>query len=384
MIRRISPLIAMLFALSASVQAQESRGTIVGRVTDQSGAAIPAAKVDVTNKAQGVTQSLLANETGLYQATFLLPGQYEVTVEAPGFKKAVRQTVDVNVGDRVTVDIVLEVGATEQSVTVTSESPLLETATASTGQVIDTKRITELPIAHGQPFALIGLSAGVSQNTTSATLDRPFEPTHIIGYAIAGTRQNRSDITIDGIPSTATANANEVIASYVPPADIVQEFRVQTATYDAQFGNTEGGVTNISIKSGTNDFHGTGYYYAMRPELFANSWFANANRQPRTDFNYHRYGGSIGGPVTIPKIYDGKNRTFFMYGYEGIRESRPRNNGVKTTLTDANKTGDFSALLALPNGSQYQIYNPLTRRETAPGSGISSPILSRTILFRLI
>ncbi len=368
--RRISSLIAMLCLVASIGQTQESRGTISGRVTDQSGAAIPAAKVDVTNKAQGVTQSVTANETGLYQATFLLPGQYEVAVSASGFKKAVRQTVDVNVGDRVAVDMVLEVGGTEQSVTVSSESPLLETATASTGQVIDTKRITELPIAHGQPFALIGLSAGVSQNTSSATLDRPFEPTHIIGYAIAGTRQNRSDITIDGIPSTATANANEVIASYVPPADIVQEFRVQTATYDAQFGNTEGGVTNISIKSGTNDFHGTGYYYAMRPQLFANSWFANANRQERADFNYHRYGGSFGGPLVLPKIYNGKNRTFFMYGYEGINESRPRNNGTKTTLTDANKAGDFSALLALPNGSQYQIFNPLTRRETAAGSGI--------------
>jgi hypothetical protein len=123
MIRRTSSMIAMLCALVLSSQAQESRGTIVGRVTDQSGAAIPAAKVDVTNKAQGVTQSVTANETGLYQATFLLPGQYEVAVAAQGFKKAVRQTVDVNVGDRVTVDMVLEVGATEQSVTVTSESP---------------------------------------------------------------------------------------------------------------------------------------------------------------------------------------------------------------------------------------------------------------------
>lgn len=352
------------------VAAQESRGTIVGRVSDPSGAAVPGAAVEVTNKAQGVKQTLKTNDAGLYQATYLLPGEYQVAVAADGFKRAVRETVTVNVSDRISVDMTLELGGTDQSITVTAESPLLETASGSIGQVIDTKRIAELPIAHGQPFGLIGLSAGVSQNLGSARLDRPFEPTHIIGFAIAGTRQNRSDITIDGIPSTATANANEVIASYVPPADIVQEFRVQTATFDAQFGNSEGGVTNISIKSGTNDFHGTAYYYSMRPQWFANEWFANANRQERADFNYHRPGGSFTGPVWLPKIYNGKNRTFFTYGYEAIRESRPRNNGVLTTLTEANKNGDFSALLALPNGSQYQIYDPATRRETSPGSGV--------------
>jgi hypothetical protein len=289
--------------------------------------------------------------------------------------------VSVNVNDRLNVDITLEVGVTDQVVTVTAESPLLDTASASVGQVIDTKRIAELPVAHGQPFALIGLSAGVAFSGNQ-TLDRPYEPTHIVGYAVNGTRSNRSDVTIDGIPSTATANANEVTASYVPPQDIVQEFRVQSATFDAQFGNTEGGVTNITIKSGTNNFHGTAYYYKQAPELFANNWFANANNQPRTDFNYDRWGGSFGGPVWLPKLYDGRNRTFFMYGPEGFKDSRPRNNGVNTTLTEVNKVGDFSALLAL--GPQYQIYNPLTRRETAPGVFTADPFPNNFIPDNLI
>jgi hypothetical protein len=348
------------FALSA----QEFRGTIVGRITDQSGAVMAGVNVEITNKLQGVKLNLTSNESGQYQAPFLTPGQYQVSASRSGFKRSFRDSIEVNVSDRVSVDLVLEVGGTDQSVTVTSEQALLETTNGSVGKVIDGKRLTELPIAHGQPFSLIGLTAGTAF-TGSQTLDRPFEPTHIVGYAVNGVRANRSDVTIDGIASTSTANANEVTASYVPPADIVQEFRVQTAAFDAQFGNTEGGNTNVVLKSGTNRFAGSAYYYKMPAELFANNWFANANRQARPDFEYNRWGGYFSGPIRIPKVYDGRNKTFFLWGYEQFDESRPRNNGVQTTLTDPNKRGDFSALLALSN--QYQIYNPLTRRALAGG-----------------
>lgn len=162
----------------------------------------------------------------------------------------------------------------------------------------------------------------------------------------------------------------------------MQEFKVQSATFDAQFGNTEGGVTNISIKSGANDFHGSAYYYKMSPSLFANQWFANAQSQPRTNFDYDRWGGSAGGPIFIPKFYDGRNRTFFMWGYEQFSESRPRNNGVKTTLTEANMQGDFSALLGL--SSSYQIYNPFTRRQTTPGVYQADPFAGNRIPNALI
>jgi hypothetical protein len=357
--------------------AQESRGTVTGRVVDPSEAVVPGATIEVTNKAQGVRQTFTTNESGLYQAPYLIPGLYTISASAQGFKRAVRDNVDVTVGERVGVDLTLEIGDATQAVNITAEAELLNTATSSSGQVVDTKRLAELPIAHGQPLQLMGLAAGVAY-TGSATLDRPFEPTHIAAFAINGTRANRSDITIDGIPSTATANANEVTASYVPPQDTVQEFRVQTATFDAQFGNTEGGVTNISMKSGTNEFHGSAYYYKQAPSLFANNWFANANNQPRTDFNYDRFGGSFGGYVWLPKLYNGKNRTFFMYGPEAFKDSRPRNNGTPTTLTDANKRGDFSAQLA-GGGSAYQIYDPLTRRETSPGVFTGQPFPNNVI-----
>ena len=272
------------------------------------------------------------------------------------------------------------IGQTVESVTVLADTPLLETTNASLGNVVDTRRIAQLPTPHGDPYALIGLAAGVTY-TGSARLDRPFEPTHIVGYSMDGTRGNRSDLTIDGVPSTATANAGEVIASYVPPSDIVQEFKVQTATFDAGTGNTEGGVTNLVIKSGTNKLRGTIYIAKTPGELFANDFFANANNIPLAPFSYNRYGGMAGGPVVLPG-YDGRGKTFFMYGFEGIHESRPRNNGTPTVPTEKMRNGDFSELLAL--GSQYQIYNPFTRRAIGGGRFQQDPFPGNIIPQQLI
>jgi len=339
--------------------AQEARGSITGKIQDSGQSAISGAPVKITNVAMGTTISLVTNDAGAYNAFYLIPGTYQITVEANGFKKFVRDGIQLRVNDLLEIDIVLEVGSISDLVTVSADAPALDTTSGSLGQVIDARRVAELPIPHGDPFKLIGLASGVTFSR-DLRLDRPFEPTHIVGYSIDGTRANRSDVTIDGIPSTSTANAGEVIASFVPPQDLVQEFKVQTATFDAQFGNTEGGVTNISIKSGTNDFHGTAYYTNMTPGLFANDFFANRNNQERPDFNYDRWGGTVGGPVRIPKVYNGRNKTFFMYGIESIPESRPRNNGVFNIPTAKMRTGDFSELLAVNAG--YQLYNPFTAR----------------------
>ena len=353
MMSRFRTLIVAITLAASAAWAQEARGSLVGRITDSSGAPILGASVQVTNKAMGTSQKLTTNETGFCQASYLIPGAYRVEVQFAGFKKSVRDGVEVRVNDRIEIVISLEVGAAEQSVTVVGETPLLNTASASLGTVIDARRVAELPVPHGNPMFLISLAAGVSFNR-DARLDRPFEPTHIVGYSMDGTRANRSDVTLDGSVATATANNGEVIASYVPPADIIAEFKVQTATFDASFGQTEGGVTNISVRSGTNDFHGTAYYNKQAPNLFANDYFANLNGVAKANFTYNRYGGSYSGPVRIPKLYNGKNKTFFLYGYEGIKEDRPRNNGTPTVPTVRMKGGDFSELFALPNSTQYR------------------------------
>ncbi len=359
-----------VWALMAGVAgAQDSRGTITGTVRDSSKAVVPGATVTMTSEAMGNPITTITNADGYFQAPYLIAGAYKITVELPGFKRYVREGVQVRIADRLELDIVLEVGGTVEEVTVSASTPLLETTNASLGNVVDARRIAELPTPHGDPYALIGLAAGVAY-TGSLRLDRPFEPTHIVGYAMDGTRGNRSDLTIDGVPSTATANANEVIASYVPPPDIVQEFKVQTATFDASMGNTEGGVTNLSIKSGTNSLKGSAYFVKTPPSLFSNDFFANALNEPLPDFTYNRYGGMAGGPVMLPG-YDGRRKTFFTYGFEGIHETRPRNNGTPTVPTEKMRNGDFSELLAL--GPQYQIYNPFTRRAIGGGRFQSDP-----------
>lgn len=372
----ISRSLVILLCLAVCAFSQETRGTIVGRVLDASGGVIPSAKVEIVSQAQGTKFTATTNQDGLYQVPFLIAGQYTLTVEVQGFRKFRRENIELRINDRIEVEVQLEVGSPDQSVTVSSETPLLNTESASLGTVVDGKRVTELPIPHGNAYFLMGLAAGVSFNR-DPRLDRPFEPTHIVGYSMDGTRANRSDVTLDGASSTATANGGEVIASYVPPADLIAEFKVQTATFDASFGNTEGGVTNMSIKSGTNQVKGTVYYTSMSPETSANDFFANANRVARPDFFYHRYGGTVGGPIRIPKVYDGRNKTFFMYGYEGIREGRPRNNGTPTVPTQEYKNGNFSRLLGV--ASTYQIYNPFTRRAIAGGRIQSDPFPNNII-----
>src|SRR5688572_25586010 len=369
LVRVARVMVVVLLAGAPIAAAQDARGTITGTVVDASKSLVPGASVTATNIAMGTSISGVTNEEGIFQIPYLIPGAYKVTVELAGFKKWVRESVDVRIADRLQLDVALEVGGTVEEVTVSAEAPVLDTASGSLGNVVDARRVAELPTPHGDPYALIGLAAGVAY-TGSARLDRPFEPTHIVGYAMDGTRGNRSDLTIDGVPSTATANAGEVIASYVPPPDIVQEFKVQTATFDAAMGNTEGGVTNLSIKAGTNSLHGTAYYAKTPRAMFANDFFANSNNIPLADFTYNRYGGSAGGPVLLPG-YDGRRRTFFMYGFEGIHEARPRNNGTPTVPSEKMRTGDFSELLAI--GPQYQIYNPFTRRAVAGGRIQSDP-----------
>lgn len=355
-----------IIILAGSIFAQETRGIIRGTITDPNGQAVPNASVKIIDPARGTTVDMTTNSEGFYQATYLVPGSYQIVVEAPGFKKSIRDNVGLQIGATVQINVPLEIGGAEETVNVTADVPQLNTENASLGLVVDARRLEDLPLIHGDPYKLIGLTPGVT-HTGAQRLDRPFEPTHIVGYAIDGTRGNRSDLTIDGAPSTATANANEVIASYVPPSDIVQEFKVQTATFDSQFGNTEGGVTSISIKSGKNSLNGSAYYFGEPGSWAANDFFGNSRGQARPETKSDRYGGYVSGPVVIPWLYNGKNKTFFLFGFEAIDEARPRfDAGAAVWVpTPALVNGDFSGYLpancAPPACSPVIIYDPLTR-----------------------
>jgi hypothetical protein len=354
-------LLLAVLVLPASLSAQETRGKIVGRVTDTTKATIPGATVTVTDPTRGTTTTAVTNDQGLFQVNYLVPATYTVTVELQGFKKYVQENIKLQIAETRDLAIVLEIGTMAESVSVVAEAITMNTTDASMGLTVDQTRLASLPLIHGDPYKIMGLATGLT-HTGDQRLDRPFEPTHIIGYAVDGTRGNRSDLLIDGVPSTATANQNEVIATYVPPSDLVQEFRVQTATFDSQFGNTEGGVTSMSIKSGTNRLHGTAYYFAEPSGLGANDFFGKARGQAKIESNSNRPGFTIGGPLGIPKLYNGTDKTFFMFGYERITDKRPRFDigGTSWVPTQALRNGDFSAY-----SSFITIYDPLTR---APGA----------------
>jgi Carboxypeptidase regulatory-like domain len=366
-------ILSLNLSLPGSFTAQETRGSIIGRVMYGENVVIPGAPVKIINMAMGTSVTQMTNETGFFKGPYLIPGTYQIVVELPGFKRYVRNNINLSIGQTIDTDIQLEVGITRETVTVVVDTPPIESASSSLAQIVDNRRISELPLTKGDPYKMIGLSPGVSFGRDQR-LDRPFEPTHIVGYTFNGTRANRSDLTIDGVSSTATANANEVIATYVPPIDIIQEFKVQTATYDAQFGNTEGGVTSIGIKAGGNAFHGSGYFFGEPGRLAANDFFGNLQGQSRPETYSNRFGGTISGPVYIPKTYNGRDRTFFLFGYEGIRDSRPRFDSTSPTVpTDKMKQGDFRDFLKL--GEQFRIYNPFTRRPDPdnPGNIIQDP-----------
>jgi hypothetical protein len=365
--------VALLFV--APLSAQETRGRITGQVVDTSKAAVQGASVAVTDVARGTVVSLTTNDEGLFQANYLVPGTYEVSVEMAGFKKYIRRDVLIEFNETRDLGITLDVGGIEEAVSVTAEPATINTSDANLGLTVDARRLAELPLIHGDPYKLMGLAAGLA-HSGAQRLDRPYEPTHIVGFAYDGTRSNRSDLLIDGLPSTSTANANEVIASYVPPSDMVQEFKVQTATFDAQFGNTEGGVTSIGIKAGTNEFHGSAYYFFEPVALAANDFFGKARGQERIDGSSTRPGFHVTGPVRIPGVYDGRDKTFFSVGYERIKDVRPRfDAGASVWVpTEALRRGDFSAF-----SSNVTIYDPLTRVPTGSGQFTGQPFPGNVI-----
>jgi hypothetical protein len=377
--KRIScfPLAAICLLLVVGVTtAQEFRGSITGRVLDAAGAVVPGAQISATNTATNTSVWATADESGDYTILFLTPGAYNVTVEAKGFKKLSRQAIEVRVGDKLTLDLALEVGEVAETVYVTTETPLLEAATASSGQVVDRRRIAELPLSDGNPFVLSRLAPGITY-TGDLKFSRPFDNLGTSSVVASGS-PGGNEFTLDGSPNT---EGREPRVSFVPPADAVQEFKVVTVTFDAQQGHTAGANIDVTLRNGTNDFHGSLYEFIRNDILSANDFFLNRAGQPRDALRYNRYGGTIGGPVVLPrfgeegpKTLNGRNRYFFFFAYEGLKDAFPEP-GQFTVPTLAERGGDFSALLPLG----IQIYDPLTARR-AVGSRVERTAFTNNII----
>jgi hypothetical protein len=250
--------------------AQEFRGSITGRVMDAAGAVVPGAQVAATNTATNTSTWATTDESGAYTVLFLTPGLYDVSVEASGFKKLLRQAIEVRVGDKLTLDLTLEVGEVAETVNVLTETPLLEAATASSGQVIDRRRISELPLSDGNPFVLSRLAPGITY-TGDLKFSRPFDNLGTSSVVSNGA-PGGNEFTLDGSPNTESRGPR---VAFVPPADAVQEFKVVTVSFDAQQGHTAGANIDVTLRSGANDFHGSLYEFVRNDILSANDFFLN-------------------------------------------------------------------------------------------------------------
>ncbi len=342
---------ALLLAVTGALHAQEFRATVQGQVVDSSKAALPGATVTVRNQQTNEVATATTNNEGNYTIPFLRPGIYTLTVEMSGFQKYTRSDMRLEVSQTAVINAQLGVGGVSENVTVSAESPLLETSKADRGTVIDQARIAELPLQSRSPMALAVLVAGVNYNAQAIYL-RPFDNGALADWSMNGGQNRNNEFLLDGAPNNANQGGNNI--AYVPPAEAVQEFKVSTNSYDAQYGRTAGGVVNMSLKSGTNSFHGVGYDFMRRKGLAANSFLLNSRNSPKTDQYIDQYGFSVDGPIF-------KNKTFFLFTGEKYREGTPAPLN-STTPTPAMKNGDFSGLVDA-QGRQIIIYDPATGRD---------------------
>ncbi|MBM3745566.1 MAG: TonB-dependent receptor, partial [Acidobacteria bacterium] len=355
----------LLIAGALTLAAQTPTGEIRGRVVDAAQAVIANANVEVTNVDTGVSLRTQSNAVGNFLVRNLIPGSYRLDVTVSGFKQYSRQPLEVRVGDVLDVEVPLEIGAVTERMTVTADTPLLETANATVGQVMDSRRIQDLPVPGNSAVYLLQFVPGAGTSTAPTNLWPPDALGSGGTTTIGGGRAGANEFAIDGTPMMTRAGG----FTMNPPQEMVQELRVTSASYDASLGRFLGGHVNMVMKSGANAFHGSAIFQNLSRGLIARDLFTNNfiydtrtgpitpekidNAWPPQRVIRGQANGS--GPVWIPGLYDGHNRTFWTFGGDRVARQRAARNAY-TVPTAAQRGGDFSALLAL--GAQYQIYDP--------------------------
>jgi hypothetical protein len=332
---------------------QGFRATLTGHVSDPSGAVVPNASVDATNLGTNEVTHTVTSSQGAYTLSFLKPGTYRLTAMATGFQKIVHDNIVLSVGQAAEVNFALKLGAANESVTVAGEALVLETENADRGLVVDQQQVTELPLSTRNPYMLSELTPGVNYNG-ALIWTRPFDNGAIQQFSMNGGTNGKNEFLLDGAPNNAQAGGDNI--AYVPPVDAVQEFKVQTNSFDAEYGKTSGGVVNVSLKSGSNAFHGTAYEFLRRGAMDANTYQNNYANEAKVGEKQDEYGGSIGGPVIIPKLYNGKDKSFFFVNAERYREDLPMPSWLSVPQPEMLE-GDFSNLVDA-QGNLIKIYDP--------------------------
>lgn len=349
-------LLAMLFTAPLMMRAQEFRATISGEVTDPTGAAVEGARVVAHSVERNIPYESVTNSAGRYVIQFLLPGSYTITVEKAGFKKFIRDGISLLSADKLAVDVALTIGAQADSVSVTAEANTLQTETATRQAVIENRILENVPSGGRNLYALQYDEPGVVKTSTYWGSMELYAFGNVNGVSISGGKQGENETVLDGVSNTRSDRG----VAFVPSINSTQEFTIQTNSYDAQFGRVGGGVTMITVKSGTNAIHGQLFEYLKNEKLKANDWVANKDGDPVTPFKNNTYGFEVDGPVRIPKLFDGRNKLFFMLSLESLREHSQGGQG-RTLPTADQLRGDFSKLFN-DSGQQVVIYDPLTTK----------------------
>ncbi len=372
-----------------NVSAQIATGRIVGRVTDASGAVIAGATVSITSDATSIVQTVRSSSGGDYVFEAVNPGTYTMKVTAPGFGELTRSGIQAHIQDYLTIDVSLTIGTVSQQVAVTAATPLLQQSDASIGQTISQEQVNNMPL-QSRDWTTLGLLAAGTV-TVGAASNAEFN--------VMGIDWTQNDFRLDGIDDNVEiygggniqgAGGNNGYTAFVPPPDAIQEFKLQTGNFDAEYGHSTGGIVNAVLKSGTNSLHGDLWEYVRNTVFNANDYFANQTDTPRPPYHQNQFGGTIGGPVYIPKLYDGRNRTFFFFDYQGTRISTPTasSSSVPTPLMHSSNFTNFQDYFSLVSGTKTDalgrlyplatILDPATTRMVAGGaidpvSGLPNP-----------
>lgn len=347
--------ILLLAVLPALPQATTAR--ITGRVTDPLQAPVPGAQIRVTNVDTGVSRETQTDETGSYAVPLLQPGNYRLTVNQSGFRPVSQSGLSLAVDQTARLDIELQLGSVSEEVEVVASAPLLAQDTSSLGQIVDNAKIQNIPLNGRSAFRLVQLTPGLlaAPGANGQFGDIPVNTNQDTNFSINGGRNNSNEILIDGVPSTA-GFFNSITT--IPSIEATQEFKVQSNSLSAEWGRFSGGVVNVSTRSGTNALHGSIYEYFRNSVFDANEFFNNMAGREIPNFVMNQFGGAVGGPVSLGKLYSGRNRTFFFADYQGTRWSR--GDVFRTSVpTAAQRAGDFSQTFTQA-GQPVTIYDPLT------------------------
>lgn len=341
--------VLLVFFSYAGARAQTTAGSIVGTVTDPSGADVPGAQIKLVNINNSATRITQTNSSGDYTLLQIPPGTYSITVQKSGFRQLTRQPITLQVASTISINLVLQLGAVSQKVVVTGATPLIGTQTASLGEVVGERETTQLPLNGRNAMNLAALAPSVVPQGGALQNPTGINPFSWGNYQIGGGMANQSAEFLDGAP----LNTEYTYAlALIPTQDSLQEFKVQTNDLPPQFGRFAGGIINFQTKSGTNNLHGNAWEYIRNKVLNANTYFGNQAGLPRPAFTQNQYGANLGGPVFIPHVYDGRDKTFFFVDWEGFA-LRQGETFTETVPTVAERRGDLSDL-GVP------IYDPLS------------------------